>query len=374
MSQWPISMKRAGTGTKTVLLAFFIFFSVFFIAWYFYTDNSYPQISPASQAPISESSLLALSGQTMGTQYRILLHDSALSSESAKAVLAKSISDRLYYLDKSLFSAYAPDSEITQLNQAELEKRFSVSEEIVTVLVKAQEVYTKSSGAFDMTIKPLVDLWGFGTTGLMHTVPEQEAIDQAKAQMGMAGLELNRDTDKAYVIKHRDVFLDLSAIAKGYAVDQIGLLLDSQGQDNYLVEIGGEVITLGRRPDGAQWRIGIERPQPGQKILFQRIQSEPGKIAIATSGSYLNFFTDDDQRYSHTINPLTGKPVSHNLVSVTVVDESAMTADAWATALLVYGLEEGMKLANDLQLAAFFIVNSSTGFKALHSDAFNPYL
>ena len=107
MSQWPISMKRAGTGTTTVLPAFFIFFSVFFIAWYFYTDNSYPQISPASQAPISESSLLALSGQTMGTQYRILLHDSALSSESAKAVLAKSISDRLYYLDKSLFSTYA---------------------------------------------------------------------------------------------------------------------------------------------------------------------------------------------------------------------------------------------------------------------------
>ena len=374
MSPWRINMKLAGTGAKAILPAFLIFLSVFFIVRYFYTDNGDPQSALAKQASISESSLLALSGQTMGTQYRILLHLSALADEPAKTALASSISERLDYLDKSLFSTYVPDSQITQLNQAELEKRVNVSDELVAVLVKAQEVYTKSSGAFDMTIKPLVDLWGFGSAGFMNAVPEQEAIDLAKAQMGMSVLEVSRDAENAYVIKHRNVFLDLSAIAKGYAVDQIGLLLDSQGQHNYLVEIGGEAISLGRRPDGDEWRIGIERPQAGQNILFQQVQGGAEKLAVATSGSYQNFFTDDDQQYSHIINPLTAKPVSHDLVSVTVVAPSAMAADAWATALLVHGLQEGMKLANDLQLAAFFIVNSSSGFKSLHSDAFNPYL
>lgn len=361
-------MKKAGTGAKSALPAFFILLS-FSIAAYFLIDNSDPQASSSS-----EPGLLALNGHTMGTQYQILLHNLAVPDQGAKAALEHTISEKLRFLDKVVFSTYASDSELSRLNQIEAESFIGVSNELLTVLLQAREVYLQSSGAFDVTIKPLVDLWGFGDTNVLPDVPQREVIALAKAQLGMTALEINQQGDSGAVKKHKPVFIDLSAIAKGYAVDQLGQLLETLGHNNYLVEIGGEISSLGKHPDGRFWRIGIERPEAGQKLLFQQIRNGAEKLAVATSGNYQNFFIHEGQQYSHIINPVTAWPISSELRSVTVVASSAMTADAWATALHVSGLEEGIRLANDLQLAAFFIVDSSKGFKAYHSDAFSPYL
>jgi len=319
----------------------------------------------------SQDGLIVHDGQTMGTTYRVLLHENVLD-EDTKQSLSVKISQLLSILDGGIFSTYAPDSQLSQLNRTAPGLSYLGSTELVQVLNAAMQVHNLSGGAFDISIKPLIDLWGFGAKTPRNGIPSLTEIEQAITRKGMEKLLLDKSTRA--IIRTEDVTLDLSAIAKGFAVDQLASLLEGEGQENFLVEIGGEVVTRGSRADGEYWQLGIENPVPGETGVFQEISIPLDKTAIAASGNYRNFFFHEGQRYSHTLNPVTGWPVNHNLLSVTVIAESAMLADAWATAFMVLGFEEGMKLANELQLAAYFITLGASGFQGLYSEAFIQYI
>jgi len=355
-------MKQAdGIACRAQSAYFVVVFCCFFIA------------AAVAAAKSASNSLLVLNGYTMGTVYRVLLHTSSLASPESRQLVETAINNRLHSLDKDIFSTHEPTSELSVLNRTPVGKALQISADLAHVIEFARVVHDKSAGAFDVSIKPLVDLWGFGGADTTREIPSQAMLEQALAQIDMSAVQVAGKGEHYSVTRHREVTIDLSALAKGYAVDQLALLLESLGQENYLVEVGGEVVSKGLSPDGSYWRIGIERPVQNQQQLFQQITGSSAKVAIASSGSYQNYFLIDGLRYSHAIDPATGWPVTHNLVSVTVVDSSAMAADAWATAFLILGTEEGMELANALQLPVFFIVDDKTGFSGLPSDAFKRY-
>ncbi len=327
----------------------------------------HPSLAPEQGA----GDVMELLGTTMGTRYRVLVPQGSVSPLQAEA-LGQQISARLDYLDTGLFSTYTPNSQLSHINRLDPGQSIHVAEEMAAVLETAFAISADSNGAFEITIKPLVDLWGFGPGFTFGSIPDPDSITFALAETGMARFTL--DSASGSVRKLETVTLDLSAIAKGFAVDDISGLLIREGITDFLVEIGGEVRLGGSRPGGDPWQVGIESPVPGEAGLFQALSTGNESLAIATSGNYRNYFDIDGVRYSHTLDPLTGWPVTNDLVSVTVITDSAMEADAWATAMTVLGIEAGMKRANELQLAVYFIVDGASGFNALHSVAFNRFL
>jgi thiamine biosynthesis lipoprotein len=242
-----------------------------------------------------------------------------------------------------------------------------ISPQFADVLDVSKLIWEQSAGAFDPTVGPLVDLWGFGPVPTDDLVPSDEQIAQALATVGYQHLSI----DMQIISKAAPIRLDLSAVAKGYAVDQVADLLEMLALPDYLVEIGGEMRLGGSNPKGQPWRIAVEMPAVIPQV--QRVIAAHD-VAIATSGDYRNYFEQDGVRYSHTIDPRTGKPIGHSLASVTVVAETCAEADAWATALMVLGEEQGMVLAEELGLAIYMLVKDGEGFKALSSEAFAPYL
>lgn len=313
--------------------------------------------------------VVKLSGDTMGTTYHITLV--ANPAEVDSAVLKQKIDARLLGINQSM-STYIPDSELMQLNAAALEQPVPVSAELFEVLQISREVYELSAGRFDITVGPLVDLWGFGPSVATHQVPETALIDAARQRVGFDQVDLDRE--QRTLLRHKAVSMDLSAVAKGYAVDKIADLIAAEGFSRYMVEIGGEIRVAGLSPRDTPWRIGVERPDPqGLEQVAERAL-ELGDMAVATSGDYRNYFEVDGQRFSHTIDPLTGQPINHRTASVTVLDRSCGRADALATAFNVLGADEGLALANRHGIPVYFLVKSSTGFTEVVSEAFKPYL
>ncbi|WP_419810843.1 FAD:protein FMN transferase [Bacterioplanoides sp.] len=313
--------------------------------------------TPGSADPIQK-----ISGPTMGTLY----HISWLGSEDRVSV-KNQVDQRLAEINK-VMSTYDPASELSLINQlTKWPIEQSVSAELANVLQLSLDVYQKSDGAFDITVGPLVNLWGFGPQGDPEKVPDKAQIQAGLSRVGSDAISLS---DQQLTITQAR-YLDLSAIAKGWAVDDIARLLETQGITNYLVEIGGEIRTSGQKADATPWRIAIERPDVGLQQTAHRVFSPQGR-ALATSGDYRNFFIKDGVRYSHTISPKTGYPVAHELASVTVVNNSAALADAWATALNVAGPERGMQLADSLDLAVYMIVRDENDqLNELTSTTFN---
>ena len=266
-------------------------------------------------------------------------------------------------------STYLPDSELSRINATDSAERIPVSASLALVLQAAQEVSRATRGAFDVTVGPLVNLWGFGPEQ-DFTVPAEEQVNRSLRLVGYEKLRLD---PAASTLKkaHNGVSIDLSSIAKGYGVDRIADYLDSLQLDNYLVEIGGEIRARGVNGEQLPWQIGIEQPVAGQRGVQRIIKLD--NTAMATSGDYRNYFEQDGIRYSHTIDPRNGRPVSHGLASVTVLHPSAMLADAWATGLLVLGPEAGYELAVKNGIAAHFVVRSDGGFKDQSTPWFEPY-
>lgn len=301
--------------------------------------------------PASER-VYKISGPTMGTLY----HISWVDQQNRTSQVKSHIDLRLQDINKTM-STYDSTSELSRINQsARWPVQQRVSTDLSDVLAKALQVTQQSSGAFDITVGPLVNLWGFGPDGSPENVPEDDLLQEVLANVGSNVITLSEQnlliTEKRY--------LDLSAIAKGWAVDDVSLLLESYGIENYLVEIGGEIKTAGVKPENAHWKVAIERPDVHLQQTAHRVFS-PGNRALATSGDYRNFFVENGVRYSHTISPVNGFPVEHELASVTVVNNSAAMADAWATALNVAGPEDGMKLAETLGLGVYMIVRDPHG-------------
>lgn len=327
----------------------------FFVAVLFTTGCG---ITKEPTAPV------AISGSTMGTRYNIKL--AGLPEEISSEKLKSRIDAELERINDQM-STYRPSSEISRFNGYDGKEWVPVSPETARVVAAAQRISNETQGAFDITVGPLVNLWSFGAEPIDQAVPGTEQIKEVKAKVGRYTVEV-RDDPPALRKYRSDVEIDLSAIAKGFAVDQIVELLDNLGVAGYLVEIGGEIRARGAKADGTAWVVGIEAP----KEFTRGIQEVIALVdrALATSGDYRNFFEQDGKRYSHTIDPATGRPVEHNLASVSVVTEDCMHADAWATALMVLGPEIGFHFATERNLAVLFIVRGEEGFIRRPTPAF----
>ncbi len=305
-----------------------------------------------------------LTGPTMGTSYHITVVQVPAGIE--KAILQSAIDAELEAVNQEM-STYIPDSELMRFNGAAVGEAVEVSEHLADVIARALSIHQRSHGAFDVTVGPLVNLWGFGPKPEPQAVPDDAQIAQLQQVLGSDALTLEGLT----LSKSRPVAIDLSAIAKGHGVDRVARLLESKGIDNYLVEVGGELRTAGVNPQGNPWRIGIERPTAGQVV--QKPIQVSGK-AVATSGDYRNYYERDGKRYAHTIDPRSGRPVEHKLASVTVIADNCAEADGLATALNVMGADAALKLAEEEGLAVFLLVKADDGFEERYSAAFRPYL
>jgi thiamine biosynthesis lipoprotein len=238
-------------------------------------------------------------------------------------------------------------------------------------LVLARQIYDASRHSFDVSVGPLIDLWGFGPKPFT-AVPDAASIAAAKAALGLEALRL--DASASTVTFDRALTLDLASVAEGYAVDRLADLLAERGFDSFLVEIGGELRLQGQRPDGTGWIVAVERPQGGEREVYARLDSRGDALAVSGSGDYRNFHEVDGRRYSHVIDPRTGYPITHALASVTVIGDTAAAADAWSTALMVLGPEEGRELADSEGLAAYFIMRAPADFEHAYTPAFARYL
>ncbi len=290
-----------------------------------------------------------LEGRVMGTSWSLRLAR-PLAPPRADALRAV-VQSSLDAVDRRM-STWRPDSELSRLNAFTGTTAVPLHPELAEVLGLALEIGQASGGAFDPTVGPLVRAWGFGPGATSRGVapPAASPADPSRADpvrfaalralVGLDRLELVRTASGAARLRKRaaGVELDLSAIAKGYAVDRAAVALEAAGVDAFLLEVGGELVARGRRSDGAAWRVGVEAPDPGRRHTQLGLALE-GR-AMATSGDYRNFWTDaEGRRYGHTLDPRTGRPVPHRLRSVTVLHPRCAVADAWATALMVLGPE-----------------------------------
>lgn len=296
-----------------------------------------------------------ISGPTMGTTFQVKIVQNNITLDID--VLEREINTRLEEVNRQM-STYQHNSEITQFNRSPSTDWFAVSSDFAYVLHIAREISTWSDGAFDVTIGPLVNLWGFGPNAIPERVPSPDSIQAAKTLIGYEKIHIDLS---ASTIKKEipEIYCDLSAIAKGYGVDRIASYLDSLGINRYFIEIGGELRTKGHNHLGQLWKIGIASPA-GQGELQKALALN--NLSMATSGDYHNYFERDGMRYSHTIDPRTGRPITHALASVTVLHKSCAYADGLATAINVMGPEKGFAFAEKRTLAVFMIVRQGNGF------------
>lgn len=305
---------------------------------------------------------ITLSGKTMGTTYSIVY----LDEENRDFQFSI---DSLFLVFNQSLSTYIPDSELSQFNKGD-SLNFKLPF-FLPVLKASKTVYENTNGSFDPTIGPLVNVWGFGPTG--PELKDSTNIDKMLVQVGFDKIEF----DELQIRKKTDgIYLDFSAIAKGYGVDVAGEFLRSKGIQNFLVEIGGELIASGVNDKGELWKVGINRPEESANASDLHSIIALQDKGMATSGNYRNYYVKDSIKISHTINPETGYPVNHNLLSATVIAKDCMTADAYATAMMVMGTEKAIMLDSALtEIEAFLIYSDAKGgYKTYASESLKPYL
>lgn len=303
-----------------------------------------------------------VSGNTMGTQFNVKL----AANDVDAATLQQNIEGSLAHVEL-MMSTYMPDSEISRFNASSTTDWHTVSEEFCVSVMHAQALSLLTDGSFDITVGPLVNLWGFGPGDIIDEPPADELISATMNLVGHKHLQ----ADCAQPALKKDIaelYLDMSAFGKGFAVDQIAERLEADGFNDYLVEVGGELRLAGYNSSGEKWAIGIEAPLADQRRPHMVIRLTDA--AVATSGDYRNYFEVDGKRYSHTIDTRTGRPVTHSLASVTVIDDSAYRADALATALLVMGPDKGMELATKEHLAVLFLLRDADTIDERTTPAF----
>jgi len=305
---------------------------------------------------------LAVTGPTMGTTFNVKVVTDDVT-ETHRDRLTQIVREVVDGVDDTM-STFRPESEIEEFNRGGTEP-FAASSDILEVVTEAQRVARLTGGAFDVTVGPLVDIWGFGPSGATAT-PSEDEIRQLVAVTGFEQLEI--DLEGGTLRKARtDCRIDLSAIAKGFAADRISAALARQNLAHHMVEVGGEVRARGLNGAGDVWRIGVERPTTGGRSVHVVVPL--ADLALATSGDYRNFFERDGVRISHTIDPRTGRPITHDLASVSVIHASCMTADALATALGVLGPDEGFALAERQDIPALFLIRVEDGvFEERHTS------
>ena len=322
-------------------------------------------------ASLNAADRIQLTGQTMGTYYAVTIDFPAEST--TEATLQKQLEKRLAEVNASM-STWDDESEISRFNRNESVEWVDVSAELFAVVMEAKRIYELTDGGFDPTVSPLIDLWGFGKPG-RSTIPDDAVLQDVRASVGFDKIVIRAESPALRKQEPR-VQLNLSAIAKGYAVDQLAEILVQVGEASFVVDIGGETRAGAAKSSGEPWRIGVESPDAGlvRDKAPQRIV-ELTDAAIATSGDYRNRYVVDGVRYSHTIDPGTGRPVLDPPASVSVRDDSCMTADAVATGMMVLGRERGLALAQAQGWSVLFqtlnddgtIVEAGTGIFAANA-------
>jgi thiamine biosynthesis lipoprotein len=268
-------------------------------------------------------------------------------------------------------STYDPASEVSRFNNQSGTGWFAISAETARVIELSLEISALTEGAFDISVGPLVELWGFGATPRGEGLPSDEQVRQALSRVGYRNLRLRREPTAVSKL-NPELRIDLSAVAKGYAVDALAELLRQQGIRNYLVEVGGELQMAGQRSEGSPWRIAIEKPLEEMREVATIFHFTD--TAVATSGNYRNFFIENGQRYAHTLDPVTGRPTRNKLASVTVLDQNCARADAMATALMVMGADRARRFCETHQIAAYFFIHEKTSLDDYASPAFQAFL
>ena len=279
----------------------------------------------------------------MGTTYSVKLSDSLSEVEILKV---KEAIDSTLFAVNQIFSTYIENSEISKINKNKIS---IISDEFK--FKKSLEYFEMSNGTFDITVHPLVKLWGFGNEASIKSPPSKDKIINLLSKIGMNKVQLNNYN----LVKDLEIELDMSAIAKGYGVDRIAEYLLNNSFTNFMVEIGGEVRCEGKKSSNKNWTIGIQNPQEGNlqnKLVLSN-------TSIATSGSYNNYFEFEGRIYSHTINPKTGYPVEHSLVSATIIAPHCIDADALATTVMVLGVEKGLALIESLDNMECYLIEAS---------------
>ncbi|MEO1303736.1 MAG: FAD:protein FMN transferase [Pseudomonadota bacterium] len=315
---------------------------------------------------------IEISGQTMGTTYRVVVTDQAMemNAESFR-VLVEATLEQV----NADYSNWDPDSEVSRFNASESLEFVEISHGFRQMMSLSDAVFHATDERFDLTLTPVIDLWGFGTSGAVETRPNDTDLKAAMSLVGQTRV-IERSSDGRQLRKTRPgATIYLTAVAKGYGIDAVAAALADAGATDFMVEIGGDLFVSGQSARGNKWMIGIERPEPGMRQVEEIVALT--EVGMATSGDYRNYFEQDGVRFSHIIDATTGAPITHRTASVTVIAESALAADAWATALLVVGAEEGLQIAAENRVDALFIVkqNSRNGdtFEHVMTPGFGAY-
>ncbi|MGR6980701.1 FAD:protein FMN transferase [Testudinibacter sp. P27/CKL/0425] len=313
---------------------------------------------------------VAFAGKTMGTTYSVkYLTDSSQNLPDQQTV-QQQVDRTLQEVNRQM-STYQKESEISQFNQSQaVQSAVAISPEFGRVVEEAIRLNQLTDGALDITVGPLVNLWGFGPENRPEKIPSEAEIEARRAWIGLDKLSLDKSDGQYRLSKSvPNLYIDLSSIAKGFGVDQLAEYLDSLGIANYMVEIGGEIRAKGLNKEQKAWQIAIEKPEfDGQRAVQLIIGLKD--MAMATSGDYRNYFEQGGVRFSHEIDPHSGKPIQHNLVSITVLNPSSMTADGLATGLFVLGAEKALEIAEKNNLAIYLIIKTNTGFETKMSSVF----
>lgn len=320
-----------------------------------------------------EPQQITFEGKTMGTTYHIKYIDNGTKT-LPKPELIKAQLDHLLDVVNQEMSTYKKDSQISQFNQMkEVDTPFVISADFAKVVAEAVRLNQVTEGALDVTVGPLVNLWGFGPDKRLNKVPTQAQIDERSQSVGIEKFVLDT-AQNTLTKKVPNLYLDLSSIAKGFGVDKLAEHLESLGIEHYLVEIGGEIRGKGQNLLGKAWNIAIEKPEFAQGSSSQ-ITLPLNNLAMATSGNYRNYFEDEQgKRLSHIIDGKTHRPIEHNLASITVLHPSTMTADGLSTGLFVLGAEKALAVAEREQLAVFLILKTANGYETQMSSKFAALL
>lgn len=309
--------------------------------------------------------LQSVQGFAQGTTYSISWWS---DPPLAPANIQQVVNAELARIDK-VMSNYRPDSVVEAFNSGPANTPIEVGQELVALVRTAHQVSVASGGCYDLTIRPLYEAWGFA--GEVLTQPSAEKLDQLRPQIGFANIEI---VDERHLRKPTAALrIDTNSIGQGYAVQRLANLLEAQGVQDYLIELGGEMRVRGRKPEAQPWRVAVERPTPGEQRVHKVINvlDDQGGIAVVTSGTYRHYFDAEGTRYAHVLDARTGRPVSHDLVSVTVLHDDAGLADAWSTALLCLGPDAALQAADQAGLAALLIRLDGEQFIEQRSAALN---
>lgn len=315
---------------------------------------------------------IAFSGKTMGTTYNVKYIDNGKIQNLPNTADVQAKMDDLLKTVNNEMSTYQKDSQISKFNQMkEANSPFVVSADFAKVVQEAMRLNKVTDKALDITVGPLVNLWGFGPDKRLNKVPTAEQIAEKSKAVGIEKLVLENNQ---LIKKEPDLYIDLSSIAKGFGVDKLAEYLESLGVENYLVEIGGELRGKGKNLQGSAWRIAVEKPALAQGTATQ-IVVPLDNLAMATSGNYRNYFEDEQgNRFSHIIDPKKLAPISHNLASITVFAPTTMTADGLSTGLFVLGAEKALEIAERENLAVFLIIKNGENFETKSSTAFEKLI